>query len=119
MQLLYRVNHRVGKLASLSFIEKNYGLHDEYVILVGWGITNQSTEQPSQYLHEAKVNLLSNAVCENHLYAIFQREFLIPDKYLCTQGEPQVLVGGVSILFFLRLISDRRFYHTRMIFLLG
>lgn len=96
LQLSYRVSVVTVKPASLSFIERNYDLSDEYVSLVGWGITHDSPGQPSRYLHEVKVKVLPNAACELLFKNLLKQKLSIHEKFLCTKGQPDAFLANVS-----------------------
>lgn len=86
----------VAKPAHIS-IKKSYELYDEYLTLVGWGITNNSF--PSRYLHEVIVKIELNTVCEDIMNKVFNMNFSIPYVYLCTRAEPPAILTRVSCFF--------------------
>lgn len=99
------------KPAIISTME-NYQLYNEYVVLVGWGLTNESPDRPTRYLQQVKIKVLPHTVCLNIMYDLFKKSVSLPDRYLCTKGEPHVFTAAVSQCLSLIYLSLEGFYNT-------
>lgn len=97
---------------------ENYQLYNEYVVLVGWGLTNDSPDRPTRYLQQVKIKVLPNTFCENIIYNLLKDNSTIDDKFLCTKGEPHALTAPVSnvyLSFSLLIVIYNTFFFFRVI----
>lgn len=80
-------------------------MYYENVVVFGWAKpAHENAINPVKSLHEARVKVLPNAVCETIASRLTNKIQTISDKYLCTKREPFVIIVKASIYFYFSVI---------------